>query len=79
MGDPVCDNVKYYKPKFQKWIDSPYWDSIVGKLYDTDIAIVEKVMQAKNDGDCNWLVWSNCDYVLERIKMVYKKILFFNR
>ncbi|MCM1235672.1 MAG: hypothetical protein NC489_36720 [Ruminococcus flavefaciens] len=68
------DEVKYYQPRFKRWINSKYWDSIAERLYDTDLAIITKVMDAEKDGDCSWLVWKNCDYVLERIRTISKKI-----
>lgn len=68
------DEVKCYQPKFRRWINSENWDSIANKLLDTDIAIIEKVMNAKKDGDCSWIVWKNCDYVLDRIRNINKKI-----
>lgn len=68
------EEVKYYQPKFRRWINSKYWDSIVNILFDTDIVIIEKVMNAENDGDCSWIVWKNCDYVLNRIRAISKKI-----
>ncbi|MCM1048703.1 MAG: hypothetical protein NC433_09770 [Clostridiales bacterium] len=69
-----CDEVKYYQPRFKRWIDSKYWDNIAEKLLDTDIAIITKVMNAEKDKDCSWLVWKNCDYVLERIRTISKNI-----
>lgn len=68
------DEVKCYQSKFRRWINSKYWDSIANKLFDTDIAIIEKVMNAEKDGDCSWIVWKNCDYVLDRIRTISKKI-----
>lgn len=50
------DEVKHYQPKFRRWINSKYWDSIANKLFDTDIAIIEKVMNDEKDGDCSWIV-----------------------
>lgn len=44
------------------------------QIFDTDIAIIEKVMNAEKDEDCSWIVWKNCDYVLDRIRTISKKI-----
>ena len=68
------EEVKYYQPRFRRWINSNFWDSIAERLLETDIAIIEKVMNAEKDGDCSWIVWKNCDYVLDRIRSISKKI-----
>ena len=68
------EEIKYYQPKFRKWINSKYWDSIAENLSDTCTDIITQVMNANNDGDCSWVVWKNCDYVLDRIRAISKKI-----
>lgn len=68
--------IKFYQSRFARWIQSAKWDSIANELYDTDIAIITKVMNAEKDRDCNWLVWENCDYVLDRIRVINKKLKF---
>lgn len=68
------EEIKYYQPKLRRWINSKYWDSIVENLSDTYIDIITQVMNAKHDGDCSWIVWKNCDYVLDRIRNISKKI-----
>lgn len=70
------EEVKYYKPRFERWIRSAKWDSIAEKLFDTDIAIITKVMNAEKDGDCSWIIWKNCDYVLDRIRKINKSLEF---
>lgn len=67
------DEVKYWKPRFERWLKSDKWDSIANELYDTDLAIITKVMNAEKDGDCSWLVWKNCDYALEHIRKIAEK------
>lgn len=69
------EEIKYYQPRFKRWIDSKYWDSIAEELPDTCITIITKVMNAKKDNDCSWIIWKNCDYVLDRIKAIRKKIV----
>ena len=68
------EEVKYYQPKFRRWINSKYWDSIAENLSDTCMTIITQVMNANNDGDCSWVVWKNCDYVLDMIRTISKKI-----
>lgn len=68
------EEVKYYQPKFRRWINSKYWDSISENLSDTCMTIITQVMTANNDGDCSWVVWKNCDYILDRIRTISKKI-----
>lgn len=68
------EEVKYYQPKFKKWIMSDKWDSIAEKLSDVHMSIIKQVMNAKKDGDCSWLVWYQCDYVLNRIKEIANKM-----
>lgn len=70
------EEVNYYKPKFSRWIRSAKWDSIAEKLFDADIAIITKVMNAEKDGDCSWIIWKNCDYVLDRIRKIDKSLEF---
>ena len=76
FGGIEMDNeeVKYYQPLFRRWIDSDKWDAISEKLSGTDISTIGRVMSATKDGDCSWVVWRNCDYVLERIRTIAKKI-----
>ena len=68
------EEVRYYQPRFARWIRSNRWDSIAEVLPDTCIDIITQVMNAEKDGDCSWLVWKNCDYVLDRIRAIDKKL-----
>lgn len=68
------EEVNHYKPRFEKWIKSNKWDSIAERLSDTSMEIITQVMNAEKDGDCSWVVWKNCDYVLDRIKSISKNL-----
>ncbi len=45
------EEVKYYKPRFTRWVGSAYWDSITNELSDIHIAIVTQVMNAEKAAD----------------------------
>lgn len=68
------DEINYYQPKFRKWILSKYWDDIVERLTDTEVNIITRVMNAERDEDCNYVLWKQCDYILERIQKKRKEI-----
>ena len=68
------EEVKYYQPKFARWIKSEKWDFIAERLSDVSISKITQVMNAEKDGDCSWVVWKNCDNVLEHIRRIAKKI-----
>ena len=68
------EEVKYYQPRFARWIKSDKWDSIAEKLSDTNMSIIKQVMNAKKDGDCSWVVWHQCDNVLKNIKKIANHI-----
>lgn len=68
------EEVKYWQPRFRKWIKSDKWDYISEKLSDTSISIIRQVMNAEKDGDCSWVVWHQCGNVLERIRTIDKQI-----
>ena len=68
------DELRYYQPRFERWIMSDNWDSIADRLSDTCMEIIVQVMNAEKDGDCSWIVWKNCDYVLDRIRAINKKL-----
>ena len=68
------EEVKYYQPNFARWIQSRKWDSIAEELPDTYIDIITRVMNAEKDGDCSWIIWYQCDNVLDRIRKIAKKI-----
>lgn len=68
------EELKYYQSRFRKWINSNKWDYISEKLSDTSISTITQVMNAKKDGDCSWVVWKNCDYVLDNIRRIAKNI-----
>ena len=68
------EEVKYYQPKFERWLKSDKWDSIAEKLSDTYISIIKQVMNAKKDGDCSWIVWHQCDNVLDKIRKIAKQL-----
>lgn len=70
------EQVRYYKPRFAKWIKSNKWDLIADDLSDVNMAVITKVMNAEKDNDCSWIVWANCDYVLDCIRKVSKKLKF---
>ena len=67
------EQARYYQSRFSRWIKSSKWDSISEELLDTDIAIIAKVMNAEKDSNCSWMVWANCDYVLDRIGKISKR------
>ena len=73
-GHMENNEIKYYQPRFAKWIASKKWDAIIERLSDTNINIIIRVMNAKKDGDCNWLVWRQCDNVLDSIKRIASQI-----
>lgn len=66
--------MNYYKPRFARWIKSNKWDSIAERLSDAYMEIITMVMNAEKDGDCSWIIWSNCDYVLNRIRNISKEL-----
>ena len=68
------EEVNYSKPRFAKWIKSDKWDSIAEKLSDISMETITQVMNAEKDGDCSWIIWKNCDYVLDRIKSISKSL-----
>lgn len=68
------EEVRYYQPRFKRWIDSTKWDSIAERLPDENISIITQVMNAEKDGDCSWLIWKCCDHVLDNIRATAKKI-----
>ena len=68
------EEVKYYQPRFARWIKSTKWDSIAERLSDTSMAIITQVMNAEKDGDCSWIVWHECDYVLDNIKKIANRL-----
>lgn len=68
------EEVKYYQPRFRKWINSDKWESIAERLSDVHMSIITKVMNAEKDGDCSWVVWYQCDNVLENIRKIAKQI-----
>lgn len=70
------EQVRYYKPRFKKWINSDKWDIIAQRLSESHMDIIMQVMNAKKDGDCSWIIWENCDYVLDMIRSINKKLKF---
>ena len=68
------EEVKYYQPRFRKWINSDKWEFIAEKLSETSMNIIKQVMNVEKDGDCSWIVWHQCDNVLDRIKKIAKQI-----
>lgn len=70
------EQVRYYKPRFARWIKSNKWDLIAEELTDISTAVVTKVMNAEKDSDCSWAVWKNCDYVLDSIRRIDKNLKY---
>ena len=68
------EEVKYYQPRFSRWIESQKWDNIAEKLSDASMDIITQVMSAEKDGDCSWVVWRNCDTVLDNIRKIAEKL-----
>lgn len=68
------EEVSYYQPRFKRWINSDKWDYIAEELSDTYMSIIRQVMGAEKDGDCSWIVWHQCDNVLERIRRISKQL-----
>ena len=66
--------IKYYQPRFARWIQSTKWDSIAERLSETHMTIITRVMNAEKDGDCSWIIWHECDHVLDNIRKIAKKI-----
>jgi len=70
------EQVRYYKPRFARWIKSNKWDLIAEELSDISTAVVTKVMNAEKDSDCSWIVWANCDHVLDSIRRIDKNLKY---
>lgn len=70
------NEIKYYQPRFKRWINSKYWDSISENLSDIHIDIITRVMNAEKDSDCSYIIWKQCDYVLDKIRMIKERIKF---
>ena len=68
------EEVKYYQPRFARWIKSPKWDSIAEKLSDISISVITQVMNAEKDGDCSWVIWNQCDALLDRIRTISNEL-----
>lgn len=68
------EEVKYYQPKFARWIKSNKWDDIAEKLTATQIDIVSRVMKVEKDGDLSWNTWLQCDHILERIRKISNEL-----
>ena len=68
------EEVKYYQPRFRKWINSDKWDGIAERLSETSINIISMVMNAEKDGDCSWVVWYQCDSILDNIRKIAKQL-----
>lgn len=66
--------IKYYQPRFARWIQSAKWDSIAERLPETYMNIIIQVMNAEKDGDCSWIIWHECDHVLDHIRKIAKKL-----
>lgn len=65
--------IKYYQPRFARWIQSAKWDSIAERLSETYMDIIIQVMNAQKDGDCSWIIWHECDHILDNIRKIAKK------
>ncbi len=69
------EEVNYYKPRFARWIKSNKWTALQKDyLMHIYMEIITMVMNAEKDGDCSWIIWSNCDYVLNRIRNISKEL-----
>lgn len=66
--------VRHYQSRFAKWIKSDKWGYIAEKLSDTHMNIIKQVMNAKKDGDCSWIIWHQCNNVLDKIRKIAKQI-----
>lgn len=66
--------INYYQPRFARWIQSAKWDSIAERLSETYMDIIIQVMNAQKDGDCSWIIWHECDHILDNIRKIAKKI-----
>ena len=66
--------IKYYQPRFARWIQSAKWDSIAERLSETYMEIIIQVMNTQKDGDCSWIIWHECDHILDNIRKIAKKI-----
>ena len=43
--------IKYYQPRFARWIQSAKWDSIAERLSETHMTIITRVMNAEKDAE----------------------------
>lgn len=66
--------IKYYQPRFARWIQSAKWDSIAERLSEIYMDMIIQVMNAQKDGDCSWIIWHECDHILDNIRKIAKKI-----
>lgn len=68
------EEVKYYQKRFARWIQSAKWDSIAERLSKTYMTIITQVMNAEKDGDCSWIIWHECDHVLDNIRKIANRL-----
>lgn len=68
------NEIKYYQPRFARWIQSAKWDSIAERLSEIYMDMIIQVMNAQKDGDCSWIIWHECDHILDNIRKIAKKI-----
>ena len=50
------------------------WDSIAERLSETYMTIITQVMNAEKDGDCSWIIWHECDHVLDNIRKIANRL-----
>ncbi len=66
--------LKKYQKWFERQIQSKDWDSIANRVGDLHMTIITKLMNAQKPNELNYLIWSQLDYVKERIKEIRKTL-----
>ncbi len=73
MTNEEKENLKELK-KYQKWfkkqIQSKDWDSIANQVSDLHMNIITRVINTKNPNELNYLIWSQLNFVKDRITKI---------
>lgn len=66
--------LKKYQNWFSRQINSKSWDAIAERVGDLYINIIERVMNAENPNELNYIIWNQLDFIKDKIKEIRKTL-----
>lgn len=68
------NELRKYQNWFARQINSKDWDLIAERVSELHIDIIGRVMRAEKPSEINYVIWSQLDYIKDRVRNIRKSL-----